>query len=262
MNYGVNPGANKYGALIVDDETLARLRLRQVLADHPDFEVVAECGAAEEAVAVLKSQRPDVVFLDIQMPGLNGLSLLDQLGDTAPAIVFVTAYEGYAVKAFEVEAVDYLLKPFDRARFAAAMNRVRKQLTQTPDPVADERLTRLLEGLRPKENSQRLAIKNGGQIVFVPVREIDWIEAADNYVCIHCGPETHVARETMNAMETRLDPGEFVRIHRSTIVNIDRIERLQPWFRGDYLVLMRGGKKLTMSRTYREKLQDTLLKTL
>jgi two-component system, LytTR family, response regulator len=118
--------------------------LRQVLADHPDFEVVAECGAAEEAAEVLKTQRPHVVFLDIQMPGLNGLHLLDQMGDDAPAIVFVTAYEGYAVKAFEVAAVDYLLKPFDRARFASAMNRVRKQLTQTPDPVADERLTRLL----------------------------------------------------------------------------------------------------------------------
>lgn len=253
---------NKYSAMIVDDESLARLRIRQVLADHPDFEVVAEYGTAEEAAKALQNRPVDALFLDIQMPGLNGLKLLEGLGEARPEVVFVTAYEGFAVKAFEVEAVDYLLKPFDRERFSAAMHRLRRTLSQTPDSPPDERLTRLLEGLRPRDNTQRLAIKNGGQIVFVSVRDIDWVEAADNYVCIHCGTDTHVARETMNAMEARLHPGEFVRIHRSTIVNIDRIERLQPWFRGDYLVLLRDGKKLTMSRTYREKLQDTLLKTL
>lgn len=254
---------NKYVAAIVDDESLARRRLRQVLEDHPDFEIVGECGTAEEASRLLHERSVDALFLDIQMPGLDGMRLLETLGDRAPAVVFVTAFEGYAVKAFEVEAIDYLLKPFDRGRFATTMNRLRKHLGQTPDNVPEERLSKLLESMKQREgSSQRLAIKNGGQIVFVPIRDIDWIEAADNYVCIHCGNETHVARETMNAMEGRLNPHEFVRIHRSTIVNIDRIERLQPWFRGDYLVLMRGGKKLTMSRTYREKLQDTLLKTL
>ena len=256
-----------YSALIVDDELLARRRIRQVLEDHPDFKTVAEFGNAEEAMRFLTHQRVDVMFLDIQMPGLDGFSLLQALGtDQLPHVVFVTAYEEYAVKAFEVEAVDYLLKPFDRNRFATALGRVRKQLAQPAaagaTPGTQAKLSRLIESLAGRENPQRLAIKNNGQIVFVNVRDIDWVEAADNYVCIHCGPETHVARETMNAMAERLDAAQFARIHRSTIVNVDRIERLQPWFRGDYLVLLRGGKKLTMSRTYREKLQDTLLRTL
>lgn len=250
-----------FTAIIVDDEILARRRLRQVLDDHADFQTLADFATAGEAMHFLAHQRADVMFLDIQMPGLDGFSLLQALDPARlPHVVFVTAYEEYAVKAFEVEAVDYLLKPFDRARFATALNRVRKQLAQ-PEPTGDK-LSRLIETLAFRDTAQRLAIKNNGQIVFVNVKDIDWVEAADNYVCIHCGPETHIARETMNAMAERLDPGQFIRIHRSTIVNLDRVDRLQPWFRGDYLVLLRGGKKLTMSRTYREKLQDTLLRTL
>lgn len=251
-----------YTAIVVDDELLARRRVRQVLEDHPDFQALGEFANAEDALRFLANSAADVMFLDVQMPGIDGFQLLQALEPKRmPVVVFVTAHDEYAVRAFEVDAIDYLLKPFDRTRFAVTLSRVRKQLDQ-PAPDHGPRLSRLLETLSQRDTTQRLAIKNNGQIVFVSVKDIDWVEAADNYVCIHAGHDTHIARETMNAMEERLESGQFVRIHRSTIVNVDRIERLQPWFRGDYLVLLRGGQKLTMSRTYREKLQDTLLRTL
>lgn len=247
-------------SLIVDDERLARQRLRGLLALEPDIEVAGECATGAEAVEALKTASPDVMFLDVQMPELNGFAMLEAMnGSPMPLTVFVTAYDEYAIRAFEVGAVDYLLKPFDRERLQRALDRVRIRLRDHSSPEDDRRLVDLLEKLRTPR-PDRLAVRDGAHLVMVKTDTIDWIEAADNYVCLHCGPVTHVMRETMNGIETMLDDAIFVRIHRSTIVNMDRIKELQPWFRGDYRVILQDGTVLTLSRTYREKVQSKLLR--
>jgi len=247
-------------SLIVDDERLARQRLRTLLRLEPDIEVTGECATGTEAVQAVRSESPDVMFLDIDMPEMDGFTLLHELrGSRIPLTVFVTAYDEYAIRAFEVNAVDYLLKPFDRERLQKALDRVRVRLRDHNGPEDDRRLMEMLEKLRAPR-ADRLAVRDGGHLVMVKTESIDWIEAADNYVCLHCGPVTHVMRETMNRIETTLDDSVFVRIHRSTIVNLDRIKELQPWFRGDYRVLLHDGTVLTLSRTYREKVQSRLLR--
>lgn len=242
--------------LIVDDEPLARERLRTLLADEPDVAVVGECGNGREALRAITEQRPDLVFLDVQMPELDGFEVLRRLGGTgAPAIVFVTAYDQYALRAFDVHALDYLLKPFDRERFGNTLRRVRVELQRSAAGVLDDRVKRLLLALdRKTQFDQRLAIKSGGRISFVPTEEIEWIEAADNYVRLHTESGVHLLRSTMNEIEERLDPDQFVRIHRSAMVRIARIREIQPWFNGEYVVILRDGTKRTSSRGYRDRL--------
>ena len=255
---------DKIRTLIVDDERLSRKRIRDLLADEPDCELIGECVNGIEAIESTRRDRPDLLFLDVQMPRMDGFQVLQSISDlNIPAVVFVTAYDEYAVRAFEVHALDYLMKPFDRERFQNALARVRSHLTRVQDGGLNERLVALLEGLSLRRKPvDRIAIKTGGHVVFVRAQNIDWVEAADNYACLHCGAETHPMRETMNALEAKLDSGRFIRIHRSTIVNMDRIKELQPWFRGDYLVILHDGTQLTLSRNYRDRLKDTLLKAL
>jgi len=244
--------------LIVDDEPLGRQRLRALLEAEPDVAVIGECPDGPSAVAAIREQQPDLLFLDVCMPDLDGFGVLEAMGqDRPPGVIFVTAYDKYALRAFEVHALDYLLKPFDRERFQRALERARAQISQAQTAEVNEQLRVLLEESRPgKKYLDRLVIKSPSRVFFLRVEEIDWIEAAANYLRLHVGPEAHLLRETMNSLEGRLDPGKFLRIHRSTIVNIERIRELQPWFHGDYIVLLRDGTKLTLSRSYRQKLQE------
>jgi two-component system LytT family response regulator len=239
-------------ALIVDDVKLARQRLRRLLGAHPDVEVVGECADAASAIAAIAEHTPDLVFLDIEMPEQDGFAVLAELPAVRrPAIVFVTAYDQHAVKAFEANALDYLLKPVEPARMAATLERVRGQRTTGG---SDARLDALLRVLERDRYPVRLAVRGTDGTQLVRVAEIDWIEAAGNYLCVRAGKQTHVLRETLTQMEAKLDPARFVRIHRSRIVNIDRIARLSPLFNGDHCVLLGDGTELTLSRTYREAL--------
>jgi two-component system LytT family response regulator len=246
--------------LIVDDEPLGRERIRTLLAGDPDIEVVEECPDGHRAIAAIKRSKPDLVFLDVQMPEVDGFAVLNAIaGDYTPVIVFVTAYDRYAVQAFEVHALDYLLKSFDRDRFQAALQRAKQEVHRSKKGVITERLAGLLEDLQAKdERLTRLVVKSGGRIVFLRVEEIDWVEAADNYVRVHAGRESHLIRETLQSLEGRLDQGTFLRIHRSTLVNLDRIRELQPMFHGDYVVKLQDGTELTLSRSYRERLLEPL----
>jgi two-component system LytT family response regulator len=250
--------------LIVDDEPLGRQRLRALLEAENDIEVLGECTDGPSAVVALRQQRPDLLFLDVRMPELDGFGVLEAMGeDRPPGVIFVTAYDKYALRAFEVHALDYLLKPFDRERFQKALERARAQIAQTQTAGVNEQLRALLEDARAgKKYLDRVVIKSASRVFFLRVEEIDWIEAAANYLKLHVGQEAHLLRETMNGLEARLDPEKFLRIHRSTIVNIERIQELQPWFHGDYVVLLRDGTKLTLSRGYRQKLQDLFGSTL
>jgi two-component system, LytTR family, response regulator len=248
----------KIRTVIVDDEPLARERLHAWIEAEPDLELVAECGDGREAVEVITREKPELVFLDVQMPELNGFEVLEALGEGMPrALIFVTAFDQFAVKAFEVHAVDYLLKPFDRDRFRAALGRARDRIQRQPAGDLQRELAALMAGLRrPDKPVARLAIKSEGRVLLVKTAEIDWIEAADNYVILHVGAQNHVLRETLTALEGRLDPAKFLRISRSTIVSIDQIKELQPLFHGEHLVLLRSGAKLTLSRNYRDKLRE------
>jgi two-component system, LytTR family, response regulator len=247
--------------LIVDDEPLAREGVRLHLEDHPDFEVVGECGSGEEAVNRIEADHPDLVFLDVQMPGLDGFGVLESIGGSnhLPAVVFVTAYDQFALRAFEAHALDYLLKPFEAERFAKALDRVRSQLRNRNQTPMDERLRSLLASLGAKEHFlERMVARTNGKIIILRVDEVDWIEAAANYVRVHIGPKHFLVRETMTNLETRLDPDRFLRIHRSIIVRKDRIKELEPLFQGDYSVVLHDGTRLTSSRGYRDKIQQFL----
>jgi two-component system, LytTR family, response regulator len=242
--------------LIVDDERLSRQRIRRLLGCEPDIEILGECSNGPEAVAFMGERPPDLLYLDVEMPGLNGFHVMDTaVAKSVPVVVFITAFDNYAVRAFDVQAFDYLLKPFDRTRFQESLRRVRVQFTRLRSCDASNEEPRL-----ERRGCDRIAIRSPGHIRIVRTEEIDWIEAADNYVCIHCGAETHVLRETMNTIEMRLPDHHFQRVHRSTIVNIDRIKELQPWFRGDYRIVLRDGTKLTLTRNYRDQLEQSLLK--
>ena len=304
-------------ALIVDDEALSRQRVRRLLRAERDVSVVGECADGVAAVDAIARLAPDVVFLDVQMPELDGFGVLRRIADDAsassgvaaprrPVIVFVTAYDQYAIRAFDVHALDYLLKPFTAERFRGAVQRARAALVP-PDAAArresDARIAALLEQLsaelqvggtppaaggrrrvsgpaqqqrgasagvvaadEPAPNdpargegmrrfTDRIPIRGDGRVIFVRVADVDWAEAAGNYVRLHAGREVHLLRETMAALEGALDPARFVRIHRSAIVNVDRIKELQPWFAGDYVVTLHSGVKLRLSRTYRENIE-------
>jgi two-component system LytT family response regulator len=250
----------KIRTLIVDDEELARERLRSFLAHEPDLELVGECPDGAEAVEVLDRDPVDLLFLDVQMPELDGFGVLEAARPAQmPVVVFTTAFSEHALRAFEVHALDYLLKPFDRERLHVTLERVRERLRESRSGALNEKLTALLADMRPQPPAvDRLVVKTGGKVVLVKMAEIDWIEAADNYVTLHVGPDTHMLRETMNALEARLNSKQFIRISRSTIVNLERIKELQPMFHGDYTVILRNGTRLNLSRSHREKLQHLL----
>ncbi len=244
--------------VIIDDERLARQRIRRMLTNSPDFEVIAEFENSQHGLEYLEDTGADLLFLDVQMPGLDGFALLEALDPARmPIVIFVTAYDEYALRAFEYHAFDYLLKPFDQTRFEKALDRARKQLTSQDSK--NEKLLNLLNEIRQRnQEPARFAIKTPGRVFFVRQEDIDWIEAADNYVNLHVGADTHLIRETMNSLEGRLDSRKFLRIHRSTIVNAERIKELRPWFHGEYVVLLKDGTELTLSRTYREKILSLL----
>jgi two-component system, LytTR family, response regulator len=252
----------KTRVLIVDDEPLARERVRKLLEHELGVQVIGECFDGASAVETIRKESPDVVFLDVQMPELSGFEVIQQIsGEKMPAVVFVTAHDQFALKAFEVHAVDYLLKPFDKERFQTALRRAMDQVHRRQTGDLSQKLSALLADVRSEPKSkhlERLAVKSSGRVVFVKVDDIDWIEAADNYVSLHVGSEEHLHRETMASIETQLPPGKFMRISRSTIVNVDRIKELQPLFHGEYTVILRGGAKLTLSRSYREKLDQLM----
>ena len=217
-----------------------------------------------EAVESIDEHQPDLVFLDVQMPEFDGFQVLDNLDGDLPTVVFTTAYDQYALKAFEVHAIDYLLKPYDRERFTQAMERARSEVERRQVGDMRQQVMALLQDVSKKRATfpERLVIKSSGKVVFVKASDIDWVDAAGNYVKIHCGSETHLLRETMGRLEKRLDPQKFLRIHRSTIVNIDRIRELQQQFHGDYLVVLDNGQRLTLSRSYREKIKNLLDRSL
>jgi two-component system, LytTR family, response regulator len=249
----------KISTLIVDDEPLARRRIRRMLARHPEVEVVGECANGREAVAAIREQQPALVFLDVQMPEVDGFAVLERISDQAmPLIIFVTAYDRYALRAFEVYALDYLLKPFDRRRFDTALQRAKARLSGEPGGVG-ERALALLEELRAKQSHlERMVIKAGGRAFFLKTEEIDWVEAEGKYVRLHVGKESYLVREAISQIESQLDPKRFLRIHRSTIVNLDRVRELQPWFHNDYRVILRDGTELMLSRSCRKRLGELL----
>jgi two-component system LytT family response regulator len=254
----------KVRILIVDDEPLARERLRTLLADKDWLQVIGECQNGLEAAEQIQRQQPDLVFLDIQMPGATGFETIEAVGaNRMPLVVFVTAFDRYALRAFEVNALDYLLKPFDRDRFEQTLERARQQLERQSSGDLERRLLELMRDLKAHTpRLERFVVKSGGRVFFVRSEEIDWIEAAGNYVKLHVGQDTHLFRETMNAVEAQLDPGTFFRIHRSHIINIERVKELQPWFNGEYVVFLKNGTRLTLSRGYREKLQERIGRTI
>jgi two-component system LytT family response regulator len=244
--------------LIVDDEEVARQRVRRLLAREQDVEIVGEASDGIQAVESIRALSPDLVFLDVQMPEVDGFEVLERLRpDPVPEVVFVTAYDDYAVRAFEVHAVDYLRKPFDATRFREAFARARRRLASAEAEARARKLDALLAQIQaqPPRSRERLMVRADGRLYFVRVDDIDWVEAAGNYVKLHVGRETHLMRETMAGIEALLDPSRFLRIHRSAIVNLDRVREMQPWFSGEYTVILRDGTQLRLSRVYRDRLE-------
>ena len=243
-------------ALIVDDEPLARTHLRNLLAADPEVVVSGECGNGADAVDVIAREEPDIVFLDIQMPELDGFEVIQRVGaERMPVVVFVTAYDEYALKAFEAHALDYLMKPVNRARFHDTVERAKRRIRSERGGDFREPLAQLIDYLGGQKYLERLAIRSDGRIVFLKTEYIDWIEAADDHVKLHVGTKTYLHRDTLGRLEQRLSPASFLRIHRSTIVNIERIRELQPWFQGDYVLILADGTRLTSGRSYRDKVR-------
>jgi two-component system LytT family response regulator len=259
--------------IIVDDEPTARRGVRLLLERDTAIEIVGEASTGAEAAELIRRVQPDLAFLDVQMPGSSGFDALSAVGpEVAPAVVFVTAYDEYALRAFEVNAVDYLLKPYDDTRFSAALHRAKEEVRRRQSDQVNARLTQLLDYLQQNGTSaaaaeaaksepagDRILIKSSGEIFFLKAEEIDWIEAEGDYMKFHVAGRAHLMRETMARLEARLDPKRFIRIHRSTIVNIDRMRKLSPSFAGEYAVVLHDGTKLKLSRGYHERIA-TLLK--
>ena len=262
--------AQHFRTVLVDDEPAARRGLRLLLERDPTVEIVGEAAGGAEAAELITREKPDLVFLDVQMPGCDGFEALARVGAAAtPAVVFVTAYDEHALRAFDVNAVDYLLKPYDDARFGAALQRAKEDVRRRSADTVNSRLTQLLDylqqdggrGAPAKEEAanDRILLKSSGEIFFLKADEIDWIEAEGDYMKFHVAGRAHLMRETMARLEARLDPKKFIRIHRSTIVNIDRMRKLSPSFAGEYAVILHDGTKLKLSRGYHERIA-TLMK--
>jgi len=246
--------------MIIDDEPLGRQKIHLLLKDDSTVDVVAESAGGDDAVRQVRALHPDLLFLDVQMPGKDGFAILRELDqEDLPLVVFVTAYDQHAVEAFRVHALDYLLKPFDRERFVEALGRAREQVLQQRNGDAGRRLLNML-GSTPVKDApiERLMLKTGGKIVFLRAEEIDWVEAQGDYVCLHTGQKKHLLREKISELEQQLPYRSFIRIHRSTIVNIDRIKEMQPLFYGEYSVVLFDGTRLTLSRSFREKVFQRL----
>src|SRR5438132_5145372 len=251
-------------ALIADDEVLARKFIRRMLKDDHDVEIVGECSNGKEAVAMIRKQNPDVVFLDVQMPEMDGFAVLESVGiERLPEIIFATAYEQYAIRAFELHALDYLLKPFDQARFKDAIKYAKERFRSERQNDGRMLISALLETIKNKpQYLECLVIKAGGRISILRTEEINWIEADVKYVHLYTSKAKPMVRQTLSAMETKLDPRKFRRVHRSAIVNVERIAKPQPLISGEYSILLQDGTKLTLSRNYRDKLFDLLGKPL
>ena len=254
----------KIRAVIVDDEPVARRGVRLLLDHDPTVDVVGEASDAADAVELIRREKPDLAFLDVQMPGGDGFDVLKTIAPVPPpVVVFVTAYDEHALRAFDVHAVDYLLKPFDDERFAAALAHAKDEVRRRRRDAVDARLTKLLAYLEQggganaeatSEKSDRILVKSAGEIFFLKADEIDWVEAEGDYMKFHVGGRSHLMRETMARLEARLDPKRFVRIHRSTIVNIDRLRKLSPSFGGEYVIVLHDGTKLKLSRGYHDRI--------
>jgi two-component system LytT family response regulator len=244
-------------ALIVDDEQLAREGLRMWLAADPEVSSILEASNGTGAVAAIRNANPDLVFLDVQMPEMDGFAVVREIGtDLIPALVFVTAHDQHAIQAFEVNAIDYLLKPVTEDRFNQALARAKARLQSPRREDTNRQIIGLLETIvSPRRHVKRLAVRSAGKTVFVDVQEIDWIEAAENYVQLHCGKATHLLHVPMNTLEKSLNPEMFLRIHRSMIVNLERIQALEPGVHGEYVVTLRTGVRLQSGRTYQERLR-------
>jgi two-component system LytT family response regulator len=241
-------------ALIVDDEPLARQSVRRFLKSDTAIEVLGECSDGQSAVSAILADKPDLVFLDVQMPELDGFGVVNRIGaEQMPATIFVTAYDQYALAAFDANALDYLLKPFGKPRFERALKRVRERLGGRPDLATMQRFVRAMESVAGRrECVDRLAVAENGRIIFVKTRDIQWIEASGNYARLHAGGRAYEIRETLANLEGKLDPREFARIHRSTIVNLHYVKEVHPWFHGYHLILLDSGQELRMSRYQRE----------
>ena len=260
----------KIRALIVDDEPLARQRIRLLAQDEPDLECVGECSNGADAIAAIGRNPPDLVFLDVQMPEMDGFEVLEGIPrDRLPAIVFTTAYDKHAVRAFEIHALDYLLKPYTTQRFTQALDRARKWIESTDRAEEDDRLRRLIREVLHEGKSgdtaatdsqkiDRFVAKRQGRTQFVRADEVDWIESDGNYIRLHAGTASHLVRGTIATCEERLDSKQFVRVHRRYIVNMERIREVQPWFGGDYVILLKNGQQVRLSRTYREHFQSRM----
>lgn len=246
---------DKLRLLIADDEPLIRRGLRTALANQPAVEIIAECENGAEAIREVLSKQPDLVLLDVQMPDCDGLEVLRQVGvERMPPVIFVTAYDEYAVQAFELNAVDYLLKPFDEARLSASIQRARDRLASKDFQSAAQRLQNLLEVGR-KPWAERLVIRNNDRYDFVPVEKVDWVESANNYVLLHCGPKAHLLSETLTGLEKRLDPEKFVRVHRGRIVNVSRIVAAHTMMNGIYELELNTGARLSTGRQFLDAVQ-------
>jgi two-component system, LytTR family, response regulator len=249
--------------LIVDDMLLARKRLRRVLVEDPEIEIVGECADGREAIEAVAELKPDLMFLDVQMPEIDGFEALAEIGaENAPIVIFVTAFDHFALRAFEVHALDYLMKPFDVERLRNTIERAKRQIKnrrETPTAAPDERLLALLKDFKNEPAYlKRLSFKSRGRTIIVSADDIEYVEAEGNYLSLQVGKESHLIRSAMHKFEEKLDPEKFARIHRSTIINIDRVKEMHPMFNGDQLVIMKNGKELTLSRNYRDRLKDLL----
>ena len=247
-------------ALIVDDEPLAREGIRQMLAKYSGIDIVGEAKDGVHATELIQSTKPDVVFLDIQMPGLDGFGVVREIGpEKMPVVVFVTAFDEFALQAFEIHAIDYLLKPIDPERFKEAVGHALSQIALRDTTSVNQKLLNLLQGIAPaRQYLQRVAIKSSGKVAFVNTQDVDWIQANGDYIWIYSKGKKNLVREKIGELHQKLDPQHFARIHRSTIVNVNRIKDLEPLFYGDYAVNLNDGTKLTLSRSYRNKVFSLL----
>lgn len=256
---------NLIKVLIVDDEPLARALIVELLKDFKEFQIIGECSNGKEAIQAIKENPPDLVFLDVQMPEMDGLTVLEEINDeTLPAIIFVTAYDQYAIRAFDFHAIDYLLKPFSRARFEKALAHAKERILLTSgDDLPQQQISSLLENYKNKPaHLKKLFLKDKGKIVLLEPEKVDWIEADDKYVQFHTSEKSYLIRQTLSALEAELDPQLFARIHRSMIVNLTRVEELHPMFNGEYMLVLTNKKKLTLSRNYKNRFFERYGKTL
>lgn len=250
--------------LLVGDDQAMRQTLREVIETQPEMKIVRECSNGIEVVTFIKEQPVDLMILDVEMPEANGFAALEIIpAEQLPLVIFVTTNERYAVRAFEFNAVDFVLKPFDRERFEKALWRTRKHLLHESNRALDQQMSFILRAINARADyAERFIVKSNGHMFFIKTEDIDWIEAEGNYVSLHSGKESHLLRDTISALESQLDPKKFLRVHRSTIVNLDCVKELQSWFHGDYRIIMRTGKELMLSRNYRDRLSGLFGKEL